>query len=384
MKHLRNLYSLFIIFFVTVISICSCSDDPPTPSEENIQQKLQNALNETFSTCEGKGISAAVVLPSGEIWQGTAHVEGSSPVTPDQIFWVASITKMFTAALTLQLVDEGKLKLEDSLYKYIPTYPYVDSTITIYQLLTHTSGVFDFPNHPQYSEIINEDPNKIWTPEEIVTRLFDTPYFAPGEGWRYSSGGYVLLGMILEKITGNKVSEEFRHRFYESLGLHSTFFDGQDPITADFANFWADFNNDGIEEETPVLSVQRLSMTTAAYSSGALFSTAEDIAKWTDALFGRKVVLNQEMLDYMLDFYTNLPQDFGWLGYGMGAAIFRTSMVDGAYAYGHGGWGAYEISATAYLPVYNATVTILLNSHNWTLWEKSMDALCKVIIDTYK
>ena len=380
MKHLSV---MFIVFILIILAIFNCSNDSPTSSEESIQQKLKNALDETFSRFQGKGISAAVVLPDGEIWKGTEHIQGSSPITPDQIFWVASITKMFTAALTLQLVDEGKLGLDDSLYKFLPTYPYVDSTITIYQLLTHTSGVFDFPNNPHYSEIINEDPNNIWTPEEIVTRLFDTPYFDPGEGWRYSSGGYVLLGMVIEKVTGNKVSEEFRHRFYEPFGLHSTFFDGQDPITANFANFWADSNNDGIEEEIPVLSTQRLSMTTAAYSAGALFSTAEDIAKWTDDLFGKKLVLSQEMLDYMLDFYTNLPPDFGWLGYGMGAAVFRTSMVDGVYAYGHGGWGAYEISATAYLPAYNASVTILLNSQNWTLWEKSMNALCKVIIDNY-
>ena len=381
----KNLPIHTLVCFLFLAILVSCSANSPAEPEKTIQQKLQTALDNAFSTYGGKGISAAVVLPDGGVWRGTAHVEGSAPIAPDQVFWVASITKMFTAALTLQLVDEGKLSLDDPLSKFLPAYPYVDSSITIYQLLTHTSGVFDCPNHPQYDEIIDEDPLKIWTPEEIVTRLFYDPYFAPGAGWRYSSGGYVLLGMVIEKVTGNKVSQEFRQRFYEPLGLSRTFLDGEDPITADFANFWADLNEDGIEEEIPVLSADRYSMTTVAYTAGALFSTAEDVAKWTDALFGRKVVLSQEMLDHMLDFNTDLPADFksGWPGYGMGAAIFRPWMVNNAYAYGHGGWGAYEISATAYLPAYDASVTVSLNSQNWTLWEKSMDALCRVIMEHF-
>jgi D-alanyl-D-alanine carboxypeptidase len=230
---------------------------------------------------------------------------------------------------------------------------------------------------------MDEDPSKIWTPEEVVTRLFDAPYFAPGAGWRYSSGGYLLLGMVIEQVTGHNVSQEFRERFYEPLGLASTFLDGRDTITADFANFWADLNEDGFEEEIPVLSIERYAETTAGYTAGSLFSTAGDVARWTDALFGRKVVLSRGMLDHMLDFFMGVPADFGWLGYGMGASIFRLSMVNGAYAYGHGGWGAYEISATAYLPDYDVSIAVLLNSRNWTLWERSMDALCRVVMEHY-
>lgn len=377
---------ILFIMVLFMFFICNCSKDTSTKPESSIQDDLQAALADVFSTYDGKGLSAAVVLPDGEVWLGTAQVEGSSPVTQEQIYWIASITKSFTAALTLQLIDEGKLRLDDSLHKFLPVYPYVDSSITIYQLLTHTSGVFDISNHPRYTEIINEDPSKSWTPGEVVTRLFYTPYFAPGTGWRYSSGGYILLGMVIEKVTGNKVSQEFRRRFYEPLGLSSIFLDGQDSITADFANFWADFDGDGAEEEIPVLSVERNSATTVAYTGGGLFSTAEDVAKWTDALFGRKVILHQEMLDYMLDFNTDVPEDFriGWPGYGMGAAIFRPWMVNEAYAYGHGGWGGFEISATAYLPDYDVSIAVLLNSQNWTLWEKSMDTLCKVIMNHFK
>jgi len=371
--------------FLSFSILVSCSANSPAEPEKTIQQKLQAALEDALLDYGGKGISAAVVLPNGQAWRGAAHSQGSSPISPDQVFWVASITKMFTAAAALQLVTEGKLSLDDPLSEFLPAYPFVDGSITIRQLLTHTSGVFDYPNHPQFDEIIDEDPSKIWTPEEIVTRLFDVPYFPPGEGWRYSSGGYVLLGMVIEQVTGHPVSQEFRERFYEPLGLSSTFLDGQDPITADFANFWADLDEDGTEEEIPVLSVERNSTTTVANTAGGLFSTAGDIARWTDALFGRKSVLGLEMLDQMLDFNADLPPDFksGWPGYGMGAAIFRPWMVNNAYAYGHGGWGAFELSATAYLPDHDVSVTILINSQNWEFWEKSMNALCRVVMEHF-
>jgi CubicO group peptidase (beta-lactamase class C family) len=382
--NLKKYLPILLCFLAIAMFMPSCSN-PPSEPERTIQQKLQAALDDAFSTYGGKGISAAVVLPDGELWLGNAHIEGSAPIASNQVFWIASITKMFTAALTLQLVDEGKLRLDDPLSKFLPVYPNVDGSITIYQLLTHTSGVFDIPNHPQYDKIINEDPAKIWSPEEIVTRLFAAPYFAPGAGWRYSSGGYVLLGMVIEKVTGNKVSQEFKERFYEPLGLSSTFLDGEEPITAEIANLWADLNEDGMEEEIPVLSVNRLSMTSVAYTAGGLFSTAADVAKWTDALFRRKSVLSQEMLDHMLDFNTDLPPDFksGWPGYGMGAGIFRRWMVNNAYAYGHGGQGAYYISATAYLSEHDMSVTVLLNSQNWTLWEKSMNALCRAAMEHF-
>ncbi|UCE07985.1 MAG: serine hydrolase [bacterium] len=383
MTKLRILSATVSAIILIILFICYCSKDKPTAPETTIQRKLQTALDEVFSTYDGKGISAAVVLPGGDVWLGTANVDGSSPISTDHVFWIGSITKMFTAAAILQLIEERRLRFDDKLYQFLPTYANVDSSITIYQLLTHTSGVFDMPNHPLYSEMMEEDRSKIWTPEEIIMRMIDRPYFAPGEGWRYSSGGYVLLGMIIEKVTGNKVSQEFKQRFYEPLGLQNTFLDAEETITAEFANFWADSNDDGIEEEIPVLAVERYSETSTAYTAGGLFSSAEDVAKWTDALFGRKVVLSQDMLDHMLDFYTDLPSDFGWLGYGMGAEIFRTSMVNDTYAYGHGGWAAYYISATAYLPNYDVSITILLNSQNWMLWEKTMDALCKVIIDNF-
>ena len=367
-----------------VILIVFCSKDNNTAPEITIQERLDDALQNVFEENDGRGLSAAVVLPGNEAWRGTAYYEGTDPITPEHLFWIASITKMFTAAATLQLIDEGILNFEDQIHEFLPHYDNVDSSITVYQLLNHTSGVFDLPNHPNYSDMMKEDRSKIWTPEEIMTRMVAEPYFSPGEGWRYSTTNYIILGMIISKVTGNKVSEEFRRRFYEPLGLLNTFLDCEETITGDIANFWADFDDDDILDEVPILSVERYSETSCAYTGGGLISNAEDVARWTHALYSTREVLSQEMLDQMLDFIRDLPADYGWRGCGMGASLFRYSMVNGAYAYGHGGWGAYYLSVTAYFPDYDVTITIMLNSLNWPLWERSMAALSRVIMDYYK
>jgi len=326
-------------------------------------------------------VSAAVVLHGDLAWRGTAHAEGSAPVASDDLFWIASITKMFTAVVTLQLIDEGVLHFDDQLHQFLPTYQYVDSTITIRQLLDHTAGVYDFPNNPSYVAMMDEDRNRCWTPEETVARLLLEPYNAPGEAWRYSSGNYVLLGMVIKAATGRPVSEEFRSRIYEPLGLRHTFFDCADTIAGPFANVWIDVTGDGVPEETPVPSLERFSETSVGYTAGGLFSSAGDLARFTDALFGRKVLLSQAMLDEMLDFRTtDLPPDVH-PGQGLGVVLFRPSMVNGARAFGSGGWGAVVLSATAYLPEYGASVTMLSNSLNWPFWEGVMNALCKVVVD---
>lgn len=203
------------------------------------------------------------------------------------------------------------------------------------------------------------------------------PYFNPGEGWHYSNTDYIILGMIIKEVTGNQLSEEFRNRFYQPLGLNHTFLDAEETITGEFANFWADFNGDGVEEEVPVLSVERYSETSTAWASGGIFSTAKDIARWTYALFHGNV-LSPAMLNQMLTF---IPGPSNYLGYGFGVLSYPPSLTSGARAYGHDGNAAYFISDTIYLPDYDVSITILQNEANGTIQAEARMALCKVIID---
>jgi len=118
------------------------------------------------------------------------------------------------ATLILQLVEEGRLTLEDPLRKWLPDYPNIDNNITVRQMLNHTSGIYEFVKNSRSPWQMAYKSTKMWTQEQILADLVDKPYFTPGNGWHYSSTNYILLRMIVEKVTGLKISEEIKNPHY--------------------------------------------------------------------------------------------------------------------------------------------------------------------------
>ncbi len=167
----------------------------------SLEERLQKALDDGLNKARGKGGSVAVIFPDGSKWVGVSGVShGFTKLTTRMRFSAGSIEKIFAAAAILRLAEEGMLAVDDTLDKWLPPYPYVDSTITIRQLLHHTSGLFMFWDNQK----IWDDPikyrDKIFTPEEVLTYLKE-PYFPPGKGWHYSNTNYLLLAMIIKKAT---------------------------------------------------------------------------------------------------------------------------------------------------------------------------------------
>jgi uncharacterized protein (TIGR02145 family) len=144
-----------------------CKSD--TTSSLTFPEKLQRALDVSLESGYGVGVSAAVILPDGETWVGTSGIShGTTPITPDMLFAIGSAQKMFVGAAILQLAEEGRISLDDSLHEWLPPLPYVDSTITIRQLLNHTSGLYNFVDNSAYWQAFFNDPTKIWTMEEVI------------------------------------------------------------------------------------------------------------------------------------------------------------------------------------------------------------------------
>jgi len=191
---------------IIILIITSCSGNQPgskmssEESEFSLAMKLQNALDKALEIgSEGHqlGISAAIIIPDEEIWIGVAGVSHpGTPIAPEMLFDIGSSEKNFQAALVLKLKEEGLLSLDDPISKWLPDYPNINHTVTIRQLLNHTSGIYDFIEHPDSTwrrGFSNIDPIKIWTPEEVITTFMSEPYFSPGEGWHYSTTNYLLL-----------------------------------------------------------------------------------------------------------------------------------------------------------------------------------------------
>ena len=272
---------------------------------------LQNKLDEGVQALGLMGASVSVLIPGRGEWLGVSGLSdpvAGETIRPDMIFSAGSITKNMVAALVLDLAEEGLLTLEDSLGQWLPAYPNIHGGITIRQLLNHSSGLFDFTEHPAYENSLFADLTREWTPEEIVTTFVEAPHFPPGASQEYSSTNYILAGMIIKQATGSEVSSELRSRFLTPLNLNSTFFEGEEQIIGEVAHGWRDIDGDGILDD--IFPLQLTAVWSATWTAGAIFSTAEDIAHWGEALFGGQVI-TQASLNEMLDF---LPG----LGYGLG------------------------------------------------------------------
>ncbi|MFX0064383.1 MAG: serine hydrolase domain-containing protein [Candidatus Hermodarchaeota archaeon] len=316
-----------------------------------------------MKTSNGIGISTAVIFPDQDLWLGASGMSdpiNSVPITSDMLFYIGSITKNFMAALILKLSEEEKLSLEDPLHKWLPKYKNINSEITVRQLLNHTSGIFDYVEHPNSYDkkrLDSFDMTKVWTPEEIILSLVKEPYFSPGQGWHYSSTNYVLLGMIVETITQSKLSKEIRKRFLDPLCLESMFSDYYESIPAksQIAHNWFDFNRNGTLDD--LMTKPREAIATWAY--GEMYSNAVDLAKWFDYLF-RGEVINEGSLKEMLTFHSPTPGEDWMEGYGLGIG---EGNINGLKYWLHTGKIFGYTAGVVYLPNFRLTMSLLGNDN---------------------
>ncbi len=358
----------FLIQIVLLGLICSCSEESTNgpPPELTFTEKLQAALDDGIKKYNGNGISAAVIMPDGETWVGASGISRSTtPVATNTLFSAGSITKMFTAATILQLAEEGKLTLEDSLHEWVPSYPNIDSTITIRQLLNHTSGLFNITENPSLWQAIFADPGKSWTLEESVANYTLAPYFPIGTDWHYSNTGYLLLRIIIRQASGSQISTEYRNRFFTPFDLERTFLAPEETLPVNTAQGWFDLDGNGIYDELPFM--------TSFYSmaGGGVFCTAEDLAKWARALLHERIVLDQQSLDQMLTFHSPCPGEPLVSSYGLGLINFSPDLFNNLEMWGHGGDAPGYAAGCFYLPDYGVCIGIMDNTEEgeamWTI-----------------
>ncbi len=217
-----------------------------------------------------------IILDKG---YGSANLEWDIPNSPATKFRLGSVTKQFTAASILLLQERGKLGVQDPVKKYMTDAPAAWDKVTIYHLLTHTSGI---PSFTSFKEYPKWEPFTA-TPAEEVAWFRDKPLdFAPGEKWSYSNSGYVLLGYLLETITGESYEKFVRENIFEPLGMKDSGYDSNSAVIARRAAGYA-------PGEKGPRNAGFINMT-IPFSAGSLYSTTEDLLKWEQGLFGGKVL----------------------------------------------------------------------------------------------
>jgi D-alanyl-D-alanine carboxypeptidase len=249
---------------------------------------------------------------------GVAELGTDRPIDPDGWFRVGSITKTFTAAVALSLVADGLLELDG-------TYDEWGPTVTLRQLLNHTTGIYNYTEDLDDVGAIVRERYDHWEPLRAVRMaLRHEPLFAPGTDWSYSNTNYTIVGLIIEAVTGNSYADEVRSRVLEPLGLRQTILPGDDiDLPEPHAHGYLSVGDE-------LIDMTKLNAS-QAWSSGAIISTAGDLNQFYAALLSGKL-LPPAQLEAML---TAVPNGEGGRGYGLG--IGRRQLADGTILWGHNG-----------------------------------------------
>jgi CubicO group peptidase (beta-lactamase class C family) len=225
---------------------------------------------------------------------GFANLEWNTSNTPDTRFRIASITKQFTAACILILQERGKLKVEALLKTYLPDIPQAWNDVTIFNLLTHTSGIPDFIHLADFRNFLTL-PQR---PEQLIAKVRDQPLqFAPGSDRAYSNTGYVILGLVIEKVSGKSYAEFVKENLLEPAGMRNSGYDTHAAVIHHRASGYT-YGPDGFE------NAAYLDMS-IPFAAGGLYSTTEDLLRWERALFGGKILSNASLEQMTTPFKQN-------------------------------------------------------------------------------
>lgn len=336
----------------------------PLPSEK--ATKLQQLLEKSIKRQNIPGLVMYISTPNGTWIQasGKAVVETGIPMETSARFRIASITKTFVSVVVLQLAQEGKLKLDDAINKFLPKEILAklpnSNQITIRQLLNHSSGLANYMTPEFYSET-RKNPTRRWTAPEAIKYAYNLPPVGnPGEKFEYADTNYILLELIVEKVTSSTLTKEIRARILTPLNMKDTFMEVRESIPGGFANGYRKVNN----TRTNVTQLNEGN----GLGDGGIISTSADLAKFIHGLLAEAKLLSPDSLKQMLTFFKND-------NYGLGIASNKTGW---GQLLGHSGATTGFRAEMYYLPNRDVTVVVLANNEDeeiYTLVEQALDVL---------
>lgn len=335
---MNKLFTSFVVF----LFLFSIEISAQTLSPEKITIITQ--LSKEYFP-DNKPGAAVLISIDGEIKFlsafGLSDAEKSIPMKSDDVFRIGSITKQFTAAAILKLIEENKISLNDDITKFIPDFPTHGKTITIEHLLTHTSGIKSYTSMSSFDE---ETMKRNVTTTELIDFFKDQPMdFEPGERWLYNNSGYVLLGYIIEQVSGKSYCEFIQSEFFTPLGMTNSYC-GDVP---ELINGYKSVGEDFIPAKPLDLSWP--------YAAGMLLSTVEDLNKWNNAIMNGNVLSSQSLKNaftvYTLNEGKPTAYGYGWIiGYLQDLNTIEHS----------GGINGFVTNAI-YIPEYKTYVVVLSN-----------------------
>jgi len=287
--------------------LTSCMFWPVATNAQKLNGQIDSLIKTVIADQQGPGGVFMVAQKGKVLYQkafGKANIELGVDLAPENVFQLGSMTKQFTAISVLLLEQQGKLKVSDSISKYIPDYP-AGNKITIHHLLTHTSGIKDFTKMKSLVSIAQRE----MTPKMMVDFFKDEPVdFAPGERFEYNNSGYVLLGYLIELISGERYADFVQHHIFDQLGMSHSYYASDRQIIKNRAYGYQKKENAYVNKTAINFSVP--------FASGALMSTLADLLKWQNALSQNKLLntaeTNKAFSPYKLNNGTLFNYGYGW------------------------------------------------------------------------
>ncbi len=358
MKKSIKLIALFVAFQLFSLS---------TFAQEKAKQieQLLNKYNEY-----GQFNGSALVAENGKVifkkGFGSANMEWNIPNQSDTKFRLGSISKQFTALLIVKLAEEGKLKLDVPITTYLADYPKENGAkITVHHLLTHTSGIPNYTNAPNFFKDKSRNP---YTPEEFVKTFSSLPLeFTPGERFNYSNSGYFLLGYIIEKVTGKTYEQYLQEVIFTPLKMANSGYDHSDVILKNRA---AGYEKHGKK----IVNAAYLDMS-IPYAAGSLYSTVEDLYLWDQALYTNKL-LNAKSMESLYKPYISAGRAF--YGYGWFIDDVENGDKGKLKTIGHGG-GINGFNTIISRYPADKNLIVLLNNTGGTVLGEMNDAIRAIL-----
>ena len=359
---MRRLFLLHLI----IISLLSWQQTavPTRDTSERLKERLQKKFDSLHTAANFPGATAGFALANGTsfgIATGWSDRTAKVRMSPRDLMLQGSVGKTYVASVALQLVHQKKLALDDLIEKYLGREPWFAKLpnareITVRMLMNHTSGLVRYEFKEQFTKDLSANPDRVWKPEELISYILDTPApFAAGKGWDYSDTNYIVLGMIIEKVTGSRYYDLAKRRLLEPLKLRETVPSNTRVIPGLIQGYAGPANPFGGTDEMIVNGKFAINPQ-FEWCGGGMASTSEDLARWAKAMYEGRA-FDPSLLPQMLE---GVPARLGpEAKYGLGVIIRPTKF---GMSYGHSGFFPGYITEMMYFPDHKLAIAVQVNT----------------------
>ena len=356
---------LTLIVLLTAASFFGQGVAKANPANGAVKAELQAMLDEWHKAGKFPGATLGVALKNGESFGlavGYSDRDVKTPMKATDRMLAGSTGKMFAAATAFQLIKDGKIGLDDKIEKYIGKEPWFSrlpnaKDVTVRMLMNHTSGLVRYEFKKEFTDFLTANPMKVWTPEERLAYLFDEkPPFEAGKGWDYSDTNYIVLGMIIERVTGKKFYDEARKRFIKKFKLGGTIAQ-ESPMMPGVVQGYAGPANPFGGKDAMIESGKFVVNPQLEWTGGGWASTSHDLARWAKLYFEGSA-FDGSLMPQVLEGVA-APMLGRDIKYGLCVIIRKTAA---GTSYGHSGFFPGYVTDMMYFPDRKIAIAVQVNT----------------------